>query len=196
MTGEGIGGPGRLGGLGGLGGAKGEDFGTNPFAASYEQRIAEAKAELEAVQAGVAKAQAEMRQVSVTLRSKDRAVEVTVGPQGELTDLKFLDGKYRTMGAGELAADVVETVTKARAQISRQVMELFAPFTRPSSSVPELSGVDVDWKKLLGPGIFDDEGETKAGDKAGRGSAQGGRPSRSRRLRDEINEDTEDEGHG
>ena len=54
MTGGGTGGPGRPGGLRG---AMGEDFGTNPFAASYEQRIAEAKAELEAVQAGVATAQ-------------------------------------------------------------------------------------------------------------------------------------------
>jgi DNA-binding protein YbaB len=193
MTGGGTGGPGRPGGLRG---ALGEDFGTNPFAASYEQRIAEAKAELEAVQAGVARAQAELRQASVTLRSKDRAVEVTVGPQGELTDVKFLDGKYRTMGAGELAADVLETATRARAQISRQVMALFEPFTRPSSTVPELSGVEVDWKKLLGAGIFEDEEETKPGDRAGRGPAQGGRPSRSRRLRDEINEDTEDEGHG
>jgi DNA-binding protein YbaB len=190
MTGEDTGAVGRLGGV------EGEDFGTNPFAASYEQRIAEAKAELEAVRAGVAKAQAELRQASVTLRSKDRAVEVTVGPQGELTDLKFLDGKYRTMGAVELAADVVETATKARAQISRRVMELFEPFTRPSPNVPELPGVDVDWKRLFGASVFEDEEETKAGGRAGRGPARGGRPSRSRRLRDEISEDTEDENNG
>ncbi|MFJ6121178.1 YbaB/EbfC family nucleoid-associated protein [Streptomyces sp. NPDC092129] len=151
---------------------------------SVQQRLAEAMAELETVQAGVARAEEELRNATVTVRSRDRAVEVTVGPQGELTGLKFLDGKYRTMAAAELAASVLESAGQARTQMSRRVMETFKPFTEPSTTVPELTGVDVDWARIFGPGVLE-EPETATG--------RGG----DRRLRDEIDEDAEDEAnHG
>jgi DNA-binding protein YbaB len=154
--------------------------GMNPFTASVEQRLAEAMAELEATQAGVAKAEAELRNASVTVRSKDRAVEVTVGHQGELTGLRFLEGKYRTMAAAELAGAVLDSVTQARTLMSRRVMETFEPFTRPSTQVPELTGVDIDWGKIFGPAVLEDPHAAPA------------RPN-ARRLRDEISEDAEDE---
>lgn len=162
-------------------GESGAVQGMNPFTASVEQRLAEAMAELEATQAGVAKAEAELREASVTVRSKDRAVEVTVGHQGELIGLRFLDGKYRTMAAAELAGAVLESATRARTLMSRRVMETFEPFTRPSANVPELPGVDIDWAKIFGPAVLDDP-------HAGPSRQQG-----ARGLRDEINEDAEDE---
>lgn len=149
--------------------------------ASIEQRLAEAMAELEATQEGVAKAEAELRDASFTVRSRDRAVEVTVGHQGELTALRFLDGKYRTMSAGELAASVLETAERARTQMARQVLEMFEPFTQPSTAVPELSGVDINWADVFGPAVLETHDEP--GRKAGS------------RLRDEINEDPEDDQH-
>ncbi|MFD9393351.1 YbaB/EbfC family nucleoid-associated protein [Streptomyces sp. NPDC060000] len=139
-------------------------------------------AELETVQAAVAKAETELRRASFTVRSRDRAVEVTVGPQGELTALRFLDGKYRTMAAGELAACVLEAAERARTQMSRHVMETFEPFTRPSTGVSELTGVDIDWADIFGPAVLEDPRTAP------------GRSARNR-LRDEINEDTEDEDH-
>ena len=81
----------------------------NSFVSSREQRITDAMAHLEATEAAVAKAEAELREKSVTMRSPDRSVEVTVGHQGELVGLRFLEGKYRTMAAAELAAVVLET---------------------------------------------------------------------------------------
>ncbi|MFF3584599.1 YbaB/EbfC family nucleoid-associated protein [Streptomyces mirabilis] len=151
-------------------------------ALSIQQRLAEAMTELENVQAGVAKAEEELRQAAVTVRSRDRAVEVTVGPQGELTGLKFLDGKYRTMAAAELAASVLESAEQARTQMSRRVKETFEPFTRPSTTVPELTGVDVDWARIFGPTVLEDPRGT-----AGR--------TNDHRLRDEIDEDAEDANH-
>jgi DNA-binding protein YbaB len=144
-----------------------------------EQRIAKAMAELESVQAAVARAEQQLAAASATVRSRDRAVEVTVGAGGELTGLKFLDNKYRSMNAAQLAASVMEAVGRGRAQMAREVMDVFRPLTEPSAGVPELRGVDVDWERIFGPAL-----DAEAGGGHGR---RGGS-----RLRDEIHEDTDD----
>ncbi|MCY0941821.1 YbaB/EbfC family nucleoid-associated protein [Streptomyces antarcticus] len=146
-----------------------------------EQRIAKAMAELESVKAAVARAEEQLADATATVRSRDRAVEVTVGPQGELAGLKFLDGKHLSMNASQLAASVMEAAGRGRAQMARQVMELFDPLTRSSATVPELSGVDIDWDRIFGSALRDED--------------DGGRVRRpGDRLRDEILEDTDD-GH-
>ncbi|MEU3064518.1 YbaB/EbfC family nucleoid-associated protein [Streptomyces subrutilus] len=147
-----------------------------------EQRIAQAMAELESVKAAVARAEEQLTDASATVRSRDRSVEVTVGPQGELAGLTFLDGKYRSMNAPQLAASVMEAVGRGRAQMARQVMDLFDPLTRPSTTVPELRGVDIDWERIYGSDLLDEAG-------AGRTRGPGDR------LRDEIHEDADD-AHG
>ncbi|MEH0422064.1 YbaB/EbfC family nucleoid-associated protein [Streptomyces sp. B21-083] len=146
---------------------------------TIEQRLAQAMADLETTQTAVARAERELADATSTARSPDRAVEVTVSAQGDLTELKFLDGKYRTMSATQLAASVLEAAQEARAVMARRVMSTFEPFTRPSDAVPELAGVNVDWHKIFGPGVLD-------------GPGAGEDRSSSSRLRDEINEDTED----
>ena len=147
----------------------------------YEQRLAEAMAELDATRAAVAHAEAELAEAAVTVRSKDRSVEATVGPQGELTGLRFLEDRYRTMAAGQLASSVLEAAAEARGLMARQVMDLFAPFTVPSERVPELTGVDVDWAKVFGPAVLED----RPGRDAGR--------RRHDDIGDEITEDPEEE---
>jgi DNA-binding protein YbaB len=109
---------------------------------TIEQRLARAMADLETTTAAVAEAEAELSHASCTIRSQDRSVEVTVSAQGDLTDVRFLEGKYRTMPAGQLAASVLEAAQEARAVMARRVMETFEPFTRPHESVPELPGVN------------------------------------------------------
>lgn len=148
-----------------------------------EQRIAKAMAELESVKAAVARAEEQLADATATVRSRDRAVEVTVGPQGELAGLKFLDGKHLSMNATQLAASVMEAAGRGRAQMARQVMELFDPLTRPSAALPELRGVDVDWDRVFGSALRDE--------------ADGGRVYRpGDRLRDEITEDADDGRRG
>ncbi|WP_105975429.1 YbaB/EbfC family nucleoid-associated protein [Streptomyces geranii] len=146
---------------------------------TIEQRLAQAMADLESTQTAVARAERELADASATVRSPDRSVRVTVSAQGDLTELKFLDDKYRTMSATQLAASVLAAVQEARGVMARRVMDTFEPFTRPSDAVPEMTGVNVDWQKIFGPGVLD-------GPRAGDGR------SSSSRLRDEINEDTED----
>ena len=143
-----------------------------------DQRVARAMAELEAVEAAVARAEEDMRNTSLTVRSRDRTVEVTVGPQGELTGLRFLDGRYRNMTAAQLAASVLEAADQGRADMAYRVREIFEPLTRPSAAAPGFGGFDVDWDGILGPAYG--------------GAGHGGGRSASDRLRDEIHDDSDD----
>ncbi|MFJ4622379.1 YbaB/EbfC family nucleoid-associated protein [Streptomyces sp. NPDC088812] len=153
--------------------------GINPYTETLSRRLAETLAELDTVTAGLAKAKEELRGATYAVRSRDRAVEVTVGSQGQLTDLKFLDNRYRTMSPTELAASVLEAATQARDSMSRHVMMTMQPFTGPRPGVPQLEGFEIDWADVFGPGVLEDPQTATA--RTGRAS-----------LRDEIDEDGED----
>lgn len=144
-----------------------------------ERKLAAAMAELTAVQEAVAQAESELSRATATVRSRDRVVEVTVGPQGELTGLRFLDGKYRGMPGPQLATSILEAVQEGRAQMARKVMDTFAPLAQREGTRTGIAGIDLDWDRMFGSAL-DPEG----------GSSYG-RPSRDR-LRDEIHEDTDD----
>lgn len=129
-----------------------------------EKRIERAAAELEATQEAVARTERELRDASYGALSSDRAVRVTVGPQGELSGLEFLDNRYRGMSSQELAASVLEAAQRARTEMGRNVMRAMAPFAEGDRNVPELSGLEVDWAKLFGPEVLeepDEPGERK-----------------------------------
>ncbi|MFG2115610.1 YbaB/EbfC family nucleoid-associated protein [Streptomyces sp. NPDC048718] len=153
--------------------------GANPLAESIGDRLAEALADLEAVTAGVAAAEAELRQASYTVRSRDRAVEVTVGSQGQLTGLRFLDGRHRTMTAAELASSVLGAAAEARDAMSRHVMRTMTPFTSARPGLPGMKGLDLDWADIFGSGVLEEPDTSRV------------RTGRTR-LRDEIHEDTEE----
>jgi hypothetical protein len=93
----------------------------------------------------------------------------------------ILEDRHRTMAAGQLAASVLEAAAEARGLMARQVMDVFEPFTRPSTRGPELTGVDVDWARIFGPDVLED----------GPGRDAGRR--RHDDIGDEITEDPEEE---
>lgn len=138
-----------------------------------EKKLAQAMAELTAVQDAVERAENELGQASATVRSRDRAVEVTVGPQGELTALKFPDNKYLNMSGPQLAASILEATQEGRAQMARRVMDVFEPLTRTSGSPTGLRSVDIDWERAFGSALDGPDGGSR----------------RSARLHDEIHED-------
>jgi DNA-binding protein YbaB len=146
------------------------------------QQIAEAMAHLEATQAAVAKAEAGLRGATATARSRDRAVEVTVGPQGQLTGMKFLDSKYQGMTATQLAASVVEAAEQARTKVTRQVMDTFGPLMGANPAIPGGRPVELDWAGIFGADAVGGNGRGGAARSAGD------------RLRDEIHEDDTDTG--
>ncbi|GBQ02219.1 hypothetical protein SSP531S_36760 [Streptomyces spongiicola] len=124
-----------------------------------EKRLERAMAELRAAQEAVARTERELRQASFAVLSSDRAVRATVGPQGELTGIDFLEDKYRAMSPQELAASVLEAANAARLKMNRHVMQAMAPFTEPSSDVPELKGFELDWERVFGPGVLEGDDE-------------------------------------
>lgn len=144
---------------------------------SMRERLEQAMADLERTQNAVAHANEELRSASVTVRSKDRSVEATVGPQGELTKLRFLDGKYRTMGAEQLAAAVLEAAGQGRAQMAKKVLDTFQPLSEQAAGdLPQLAGSGIDWERIFGPLEHTASGSASA-------------PRGGSRLRDEIHED-------
>ncbi len=44
--------------------------------------------------------------------------------------------------------------------MNRHVMKAMAPFTEPSSNVPELKGFELDWERVFGPEVLRDDDET------------------------------------
>ncbi|MFC9287690.1 YbaB/EbfC family nucleoid-associated protein [Streptomyces sp. NPDC057052] len=132
-----------------------------------EKRLEKAMAELQAAQEAVARTERELRQASFAVLSSDRAVRATVGPQGELTAIEFLENKYRDMSPQELAASVLEAASAARLKMNRHVMKAMAPFTEPSAEVPELKGFELDWERIFGPAVLEEDDEdTARGDRA------------------------------
>ncbi|MFD0310563.1 YbaB/EbfC family nucleoid-associated protein [Streptomyces sp. NPDC059517] len=129
-----------------------------------EKRLEKAMAELQAAQAAVARTERELRQASFAVLSSDRAVRATVGPQGELTGIEFLENKYRDMSHQELSASVLEAANAARLKMNKHVMKAMAPFAEPSSDVPELKGFELDWEKIFGPEVLQEDDEDTARD--------------------------------
>ncbi|MFF5897285.1 YbaB/EbfC family nucleoid-associated protein [Streptomyces argenteolus] len=127
-----------------------------------EKRLEKAMAELHAAQEAVARTERELRSASFSALSSDRAVRATAGSQGELSGIEFLENKYRDMSPQELAASVLEAAGVARRKMNRHVMQAMAPFTEPSSNVPELKGFEMDWERIFGPEVLREEPEDTA----------------------------------
>ncbi|MER5936917.1 YbaB/EbfC family nucleoid-associated protein [Streptomyces sp. NPDC001928] len=144
-------------------------------AESIEERMAKARVHLEQTQAAIADVEQRLTRTSETVRSRDRAVEVTVGPQGELVKLTFPDNKSMGMPGPQLAASVQEAYDEGRRRVAQRVMESIEPLTRPNPHLPNSRGVEVDWERIFGSALSG--GRREAGAR------------RRDRLRDEIHED-------
>jgi DNA-binding protein YbaB len=65
--------------------------------------------------------------------SEDGLVTVTVGPQGQLTELIIVESAYRKLRPHELAATIVSLTGKAAAKVSRTAGETIAPVLPPDT---------------------------------------------------------------
>jgi hypothetical protein len=97
------------------------------------------------------KARQELSELSATVRSKDRAVEVTVGPQGEPTALRFLNNRHQGMSGQALATSVLEVMAAARQEIAAQVAARFEAFGGTGIGVAGSNLEDLDLDRLLEP---------------------------------------------
>lgn len=140
-----------------------------------DDRVKKAWDDLQAVEAAVQEAEQNLHQATVTTRSADQKVELTVGAQGELTAIEFPGNGHRTMTGAELSASILDAAGRARAEMARQVMEAFDPLAGMLSGGPGAEGLAVDWNKIFGSALegFEEPGESAA----------------MSRLRDEIDEE-------
>lgn len=65
--------------------------------------------------------------------SEDGLVTVTVGSQGQLTELVIVESAYRKLRPHELAASIVALTGKAAAKVSRAAGEAMAPVLPPDT---------------------------------------------------------------
>lgn len=156
------------------------ESGPDSYAEQLERRLARARVELTAAQRDVARAEADMGDFSSATVSKDGSVEVTVGPRGDLSDLRFLGDKFREMSSAELGAAIIEAVEAGRAQARREAARHLQPLDAPGPQVPELAGLDIDWARFAGP--------------SAPARSSSARPAARTRLHDEIADDEEDGG--
>ncbi|MEU1090182.1 YbaB/EbfC family nucleoid-associated protein [Streptomyces sp. NPDC005576] len=146
---------------------------------SMEDRVAQAWADLEKAQAVTSDVQEKLAKSSATATSRDRAVEVTVGAQGQLSGVRFLENRFQSMAGPQLEASILEASEKARADMASRVMDAFLPLTELSSGYSDIPGAATDWEAIFGQVLGDVTGKN--------------RPTTAddQRLRDEIDEDDE-----
>jgi DNA-binding protein YbaB len=93
--------------------------------------------------------QRRIAEVQATAESPDGLVQVTVGPRGELVNLKLRPGIYRTPDSEGLAVLILATTREAARQAHEQLRALIEPIVPPE--LGDLGGMstDFDFDKLL-----------------------------------------------
>ncbi|GGJ58731.1 YbaB/EbfC family nucleoid-associated protein [Streptomyces brasiliensis] len=86
----------------------------------------------------VTRAREQMRALSVTARSRDGVVEVTVDADGRAAGIRFVDKRFREMKAPQLGESVLEALTTARAEVAARATAVMtaANFRLPPSVEP------------------------------------------------------------
>ncbi len=85
------------------------------------------------LRSGMDDLQQRLSTMQVSAESPDGLVRVTVGPRGQLVDLRLDRQVYRDMDAEQLARTIVATTQDAVAKTTAQVEELMAGYLPPES---------------------------------------------------------------
>ena len=96
-----------------------------------------------------------MRTATATVKSSKGLVTVTVGPQGEITELTFNTRGYRSMAPAELSTVLTETIAKARAEVAEQMRAAVTPFLPAGLAFDDMRAGKVDWAAMLPERPFD-----------------------------------------
>ncbi|GAA2640665.1 YbaB/EbfC family nucleoid-associated protein [Paractinoplanes durhamensis] len=91
-------------------------------------RFDDVVSQYERLRSGLDDMQERLARMAVTAESPDGMVRATVGPRGQLIDLKFDPDVYRRHDPDELARTILRTVEKAVAKTTDQVQELVGEF--------------------------------------------------------------------
>ncbi|MEV5777404.1 YbaB/EbfC family nucleoid-associated protein [Streptomyces antimycoticus] len=86
------------------------------------------------------RAREQLRALSVTARSRDGVVEVTVGAGGRVTRIRFVDNRFRDLTAPQLGDSVLAALTTARVEVAARAVAVMtaADFRLPPAPGPVL----------------------------------------------------------
>lgn len=107
--------------------------------------MAAALAELREQQSRITEAVERLKSADATVVSEDRLISASVNGQGRITELKFAGRRWRELAPKELAARIVDVVTKAQDKAAESTNALV------SGLMPE--GVDLDRLRDAGPDL-------------------------------------------
>ncbi|MET9506717.1 YbaB/EbfC family nucleoid-associated protein [Streptomyces sp. NPDC006622] len=146
---------------------------------SWDDRVAEVMNHLKETEAAVSRAREDLQHASRTAASSDGSVRVTVGAQGNLADVAFLDGRYRSMTPAQVSAAVMDAFSRARAEAAQLVVATMDPILRrtPRGELPD-GQPGTDWGQVFGTLLTDEPADDW--------------PAEGARFRDELHEDEED----
>ena len=103
-------------------------------------------AEMNEAHASIAEVEARLADISATVKSKDRVINVTVDSQGLISELKLTGQSWREMSAKELTAKIIETVTQAQNEVRESSAALLAELSPegmdPATGLPD--GVEME----------------------------------------------------
>jgi DNA-binding protein YbaB len=118
---------------------------TSPYDRIAEQAMADYTRRLDEI----ADSQRRMAEVTATATAPRQVVTVTVGGQGEVTDIKFPSGAYKNMAPGELSSVILRTIGDARSQALGKAAEVLAPMFPAGFSAEDVLTGKAELRSLL-----------------------------------------------
>jgi hypothetical protein len=119
------------------------------MASPYESILDQAMAEYGRQREQSGELYRQLNSVTETAVAARQVVRVTVGRQGEVTELTFPNAAYKNMTGVELSAVILKTIAQAHAQMRARAAELLAPSLPPGVSATDLMSGNVDLEALL-----------------------------------------------
>jgi DNA-binding protein YbaB len=101
--------------------------------------------------AGLGRLRAELKDLSVTARSRDGLVQVCLGPGGRVRDIRFEPQAYERLNPQRLAATVMKLIDKAAREITERERKVVAEHM-PDSLAERLRQAEDDLSKYFPTG--------------------------------------------
>jgi len=118
---------------------------SNPFSGEIETLLGQyQERRRQAVEA-----QRKLRALSVTVTSAKREVSVTVGANGELTEVSFPSQSYRTLAPAELGSLLTKTAAAARKKSTAAAVEILTTIFPDQPQLAEMHTGQLDVADLL-----------------------------------------------
>jgi DNA-binding protein YbaB len=123
----------------------------HPLTGEMRARMESLLGEYERLQGKLSAARAEMREITGQAHAADGSVTVRVNAQGVLTGLELDPKAYRRLSPSQLAAEILRLADEARADVTRRMSEIVAPFLPQGVDYAQLVGGETALSAVLPP---------------------------------------------